>query len=288
MRIDAHQHFWRYNAAEYGWIDESMQSLRRDFLPQDLKRELDLAGFDGAIAVQTRQALDETRWLLQLAETSSFILGVIGWVDLRSLDVRSQLAEFASNPKFIGVRHIVQSEPDDRFLLRPEFLRGVAFLEEFNLTYDVLIYPPHLPVAAEFVHRFPRQRFVLDHLAKPLIKGRSLHPWQEDICELARHQNVYCKLSGLVTEADWKDWKPSTIQPYLDIAFECFGAEGLMIGSDWPVCTVAGSYGQVMNIVVEYLTRYLESVQDAVLGGNAERFWELRQRKGAARSFSRS
>jgi hypothetical protein len=152
MRIDAHQHFWRYNAAEYGWIDESMQSLRRDFLPQDLKRELDLAGFDGAIAVQARQTLDETRWLLQLAETSSFIVGVVGWVDLRSLDVRSQIAEFASNPKFLGVRHIVQSEPDDRFLLRPELLRGVAFLEEFNLTYDVPIYPPHLPVAAEFVH----------------------------------------------------------------------------------------------------------------------------------------
>jgi L-fuconolactonase len=173
-------------------------------------------------------------------------------------------------------------------LLRPELLRGVAFLEEFNLTYDLLIYPPHLPVAAEFVHRFPRQRFVLDHLAKPLIKSRSLHPWQEDISELARHQNVYCKLSGLVTEADRKDWKPSDIQPYLDIAFECFGPERLMIGSDWPVCTVAGSYGQVTNIVVEYLTRYPESVQDAVLGGNAERLWELRQRKGAARSFSRS
>src|SRR5258708_2384808 len=253
MRIDAHQHFWRYNAAEYGWSDESMQCLSRDFLPQDLKRELDLAGFDGAIVVQARQWVDETRWLLQLAQTSSFILGVIGWVDLRSVDVRSQLAEFASNPNFLGVRHIVQSEPDDRFLLRPELLRGVAFLEEFNLTYDVLIYPPHLPVAAEFVQRFPRQRFVLDHLAKPLIKGRSLHPWQEDICELARHQNVYCKLSGLVIEADWKNWKPSDIQPYLDIAFECFGPERLMIGSDWPVCTVAGSYGRRLTIVLAYL-----------------------------------
>jgi L-fuconolactonase len=282
MRIDAHQHFWRYNPDEYEWIDNSMSRLRRDFLPANLKAELDASGFDGAIAVQARQTLEETRWLLELAETSSHVLGVVGWVDLRSSEVRPQLAEFARNPKFLGVRHIVQSEPDDRFLLQPEFLRGIAALEECDRTYDILIYPLHLPVAAEFVKHFPRQRFVLDHLAKPLIKSGSLQPWQTGIRELARHPNVFCKLSGLVTEADWKNWKPSDVEPYLDTAFECFGPERLMIGSDWPVCTVAASYSQVMNLVIEYLSQYPDAVRDAVLGGNAANFWKLDKRKSAA------
>ena len=176
MRIDAHQHCWRYNPDEYDWIDESMVGLRRDFLPEDLKIELEGAGFDGAVAVQARQTLEETRWLLELAASAPYVLGVVGWIDLRSPDVRLQLAEFAGNPKLLGVRHIVQSESNDRFLLQPEFLRGIAALEEFDLSYDILIYPRHLPVAAEFVQRFPRQRFVLDHLAKPQIKSGSLDP----------------------------------------------------------------------------------------------------------------
>ena len=275
MRIDAHQHFWRYNADEYGWIDDSMAGLRRDFLPEDLKREMEAAGFDGTVAVQTRQALEETRWLLELAASSAHVLGVVGWVDLRSPNVHSQLAEFAGNPKFLGVRHIVQSESDDRFLLQPEFLRGIAALEEFDLTYDILIYPRHLPVAAEFVKRFPRQRFVLDHLAKPLIKSGSLQPWQSGIRELAQNTNVFCKLSGLVTEADWKNWKSSDFDPYLDIALESFGRDRLMIGSDWPVCTVAGSYSHVMNLVMQYLEKYPAEVRNAVLGENAEQFWKL-------------
>jgi len=282
MRIDAHQHFWRYNPAEYEWIDDSMTSLRRDFLPEDLKNELGSAGFDGAIAVQARQTVEETRWLLELAEAYPQVAGVIGWVDLRSPDVRSQLAKFAANPKLVGIRHIVQSEPDDRFLLQPEFLRGTTVLEEFNLTYDILIYPRHLLVAAEFVNRFPGQHFVLDHLAKPFIKCGTLDPWRADIRELAKYANVFCKLSGLVTEADWKNWKPSHIHPYLDTAFEYFGAERLMIGSDWPVCTVAGSYSQVMNVVIEYLDKYDASVRDAVLGTNAERLWKLSQRSATS------
>ena len=284
MRIDAHQHFWCYNADEYGWIDDSMAGLRRDFLPEDLKRELEGAGFDGAVAVQARQTLEETRWLLELAASSTHVLGVVGWVDLRSPNVRWQLAEFAENPKLLGVRHIVQSESDDHFLLQPEFLRGIAALEEFDLTYDILIYPKHLPVAAEFVQRFPRQRFVLDHLAKPLIKSRSLHPWQAGIRELAQNTNVFCKLSGLVTEADWKNWKPSDFEPFLDVALECFGPTRLMVGSDWPVCTVAASYSQVMGIVVEYLGKYREDVREAILGGNAATFWKLNQRDQARES----
>jgi len=275
MRIDAHQHFWRYNADEFGWIDDSMSSLRRDFGPDDLKPELERAGFQGSIVVQARQSLEETRWLLELAGASPLILGVVGWVDLRSPQVRSQLQVFAGNPKLVGVRHVVQSEPDERFLLDSEFLRGITVLEEFDLTYDILIYPRHLPVAAEFVRHFPRQRFVLDHLAKPLIKSASIRPWEAGMRELAKFPNVYCKLSGMVTEADWQNWKPEHLTPYLDIAVDCFGPDRLMIGSDWPVCTAAASYKQTMNVVLDYFRKYPSDIRDAVLGGNAHRFWKL-------------
>jgi L-fuconolactonase len=275
MRIDSHQHFWHYNADEYGWMDDSMSVIRRNFLPKGLKLELRRAKFDGSIAVQARQSLQETRWLLELASSHSFILGVIGWVDLRASNVREQLTEFTKNRKFFGVRHIVQSEPDDRFLLQPAFLRGIRALQEFDLTYDILIYPRHLPVAAEFVRRFPRQRFVLDHMAKPLIKRRSLQPWHSDFRELSKSPNVFCKISGLVTEADWNSWKPEHIAPYLDVAFECFGPDRLMIGSDWPVCKVAGSYSKVLRLVTDFLKKYPESARDAVLGGTATRLWRV-------------
>jgi L-fuconolactonase len=275
MRIDAHQHFWCYNPKEYDWIDEPMSALRRDFLPQHLEPELKRAGFDACIAVQARQSLAETHWLLELAASSPFIYGVVGWVDLCSPDVATQLAGFAQNPRLLGVRHIVQGEPDDRFLLRPEFLRGIAALEEFALTYDILIYPRHLPVAAHFVQRFPRQRFVLDHLAKPPIKSGALRPWSENLRRLAKLPNVFCKLSGLVTEADWSNWKPEHIVPYIDVAMECFGPERLMLGSDWPVCTVAAPYFRTMEVLTSYLARFSEKIRDAILGGNAERFWSV-------------
>ncbi len=213
MHVDAHQHFWRYDAREYGWIDESMAALRRDFLPADLKPELEGNGFQGCVAVQARQTLEETRWLLELAERNPFILGVVGWVDLRSPRLRFELEALVKNPKLVGVRHVVQSEPDERFLLRPEFLRGIAMLEEFGLAYDILIYQRHLPVAAEFVARFPRQRFVLDHLAKPPIKIGAIDVWARGIRELASFPNVYCKVSGLVTEADWQAWEPEDLWP---------------------------------------------------------------------------
>jgi len=279
MLIDAHQHFWIYDSQKYAWIDDSMARLRRDFLPQDLQPELERAGFRGCVAVQAQQTLEETRWLLDLAASAPFVLGVIGWVDLQSPQVRTQLETFAGNPKLVGIRHVVQSEPDDRFLLRPEFLRGISVLEEFDLAYDILIYPRHLPVAAEFVRRFPRQRFVLDHAAKPPIKSGSVHPWARGIRELGTFRNVYCKLSGLVTEADWHNWKQEHIAPYLDCAFESFGPDRLMIGSDWPVCTVAASYGQAIGVVKDYVRRHAAQVQEAVLGSNAERFWRLQPRQ---------
>jgi len=275
MQIDAHQHFWIYNPDEYGWIDESMAALRRDFLPENLVPELKRNGFQGSVAVQARQTLEETRWLLEFAERSASILGVVGWVDLRSPDVHSQLTAFAANPKLVGIRHIVQAEPDDRFLLQPEFLRGISALEEFDLAYDILIYPKHLSVAAEFVERFPRQRFVLDHLAKPPIKSGDLDSWAQGIRRLAAFPNVFCKLSGLVTEADWHNWRPEQITPYLDVAFEAFGPDRLMIGSDWPVCLVAAAYARVVQVVTDYLGRQNPAWREAVLGGNAQRFWKL-------------
>ena len=277
MHVDAHQHFWRYDAREYSWIDESMAALRRDFLPADLKPELEGNGFQGCVAVQARQTLEETRWLLELAERNPFILGVVGWVDLRSPRLRFELEALVKNPKLVGVRHVVQSEPDERFLLRPEFLRGIAMLEEFGLAYDILIYQRHLPVAAEFVAGFPRQRFVLDHLAKPPIKIGAIDVWARGIRELASFPNVYCKVSGLVTEADWQAWEPEDLWPYLDAAFECFGPSRLMIGSDWPVCTVAVSYSRVMDAVKDYLRKFSAEEKDAVLGGNAASFWGLKR-----------
>jgi len=276
MRVDAHQHFWKYDAAEYEWIDDSMAAIRRDFLPEDLELELERNEFHGSVAVQARQTLEETRWLLELAERSSRIFGVVGWVDLCSADVRAQVSVLARNRKLVGIRHIVQSEPDDRFLLRQDFARGITTLEEFDLAYDILIYTKHLPVAAEFVERFPKQRFVLDHLAKPAIKPQEIESWAAGVRRLAAFPNVFCKLSGLVTEADWQRWKPEDITPYLDIAFATFGASRLMIGSDWPVCLVAGSYSRALDVVKNYLQFYPAETRDAVLGENARRFWRLK------------
>ena len=275
MRIDAHQHFWRYDPGEYGWIDDSMAALRRDFLPEDLQREMSSAGFDACVAVQARQTIEETRWLLALAEAHPFIAGVVGWVDLQAPDVRARIEQFAFHQKLVGVRHIVQSEPDDDFLLRPEFCRGLALLEAYSLTYDLLIYPRHLAAATEIACRFGSQRFVLDHLAKPDVRGGEHRAWSAALRKLAACPNVWCKLSGLVTEADWAGWTPEQLRPYLDVAFECFGVDRLMIGSDWPVCTVASGYARTMAVVVEYLADRPEREQNAVLGGNAQRFWNL-------------
>ncbi len=252
-----------------------MKSLHRDFLPEDLRPLIERNDFHGSVAVQVRQTLQETRWLLDLAALHSWIVGVAGWVDLRSPEVRTQLKDLTRNPKLVGIRHIVQGEPDDRFLLQPDFLRGVSVLEEFDLAYDILIYARHLPVAAEFVERFPQQRFVLDHLAKPPIKSGKIDAWAQGIARLAAFPNVFCKLSGLVTEADWQRWTPQQIIPYLDVAFECFGPDRLMIGSDWPVCMVAASYSKAIDVVKSYLVQKRPECLDRVLGGNAQRFWRL-------------
>lgn len=276
MKLDAHQHFWRYNQRDYGWIGDAMAALRRDFLPEELAREQTSLGFDGSIAVQARQSLAETKWLLQLADANPFIKGVVGWVDLCSPELSAQLERFAHHPKLCGVRHVVQDEPDDRFMLREDFLRGIAHLKQWKLTYDILVFPRHLPIAGELVKRFPEQTFVLDHLAKPPIKAGSLEPWATDMRALAAFPNVVCKASGMVTEADWDNWRAADFRPHLDIAFEAFGIERIMIGSDWPVCTLAASYAETVDIVIEYLRGLSLPEQDLILGKNAQTWYGVR------------
>ena len=275
MNIDSHVHFWRYNAPDYPWIDEAMAALRRDFLPEDARREMDSAGIDGCVAVQARQTFEETRWLLDLAETNRFIVGVVGWIDLQAADVGSQLEQFAHNPKLVGLRHIVQDEADHRFLLKPAFCRGVSQLEDLNLTYDILIYPKHLRVAADFVARFRRQTFILDHLAKPDIRSGEMREWENGLRALAEFPHVFCKVSGLVTEAAWDRWTEDDIRPYLDVAFDCFGSHRLLVGSDWPVCTLAADYRRTIALVDDYLRRRPAAERQAVMGDNAMRLWNL-------------
>ncbi|MBI1982975.1 MAG: amidohydrolase family protein [Acidobacteria bacterium] len=275
MRIDSHQHFWKYNPTEYGWMQEGMESLRRDYLPGDLAPLLAADGIDGTVAVQARQTAEESRWLLELADQNPFIKGVVGWVDLCHPKVEQQLERFARHPKFRGVRHIVHDEPDDRFLMRRAFVDGIGCLAQFGLTYDLLLFPRHLPVACELVRLFPEQPFVLDHIAKPPIKDHTPEPWAADIRRLARFPNVYCKISGMVTEADWRGWKPADFTPYLEVVFECFGTKRLMVGSDWPVCTLAASYSAVMQIVAKHFSQLSHDERAAIWGGNAKSFYRL-------------
>ncbi len=275
MRLDSHQHFWKFNIAEYGWM-KSDWPIRRDFLPSDLQPLLQQHAFDGAIAVQARQSLEESRWLLKLADENSFIKGVVGWVDLRSEKVVEQLAELARHPRFVGVRHVVQDEPDERFLLRPDFVRGLKELKQFNFTYDLLLFPHQLPAAIELVRQLPEQRFALDHLAKPAIRDGAIDAWSKNIRELANSPNVFCKVSGLVTEADWVKWKPANFKPYLDTAFEAFGEDRVMFGSDWPVCLLAGNYGKVFNLIDRYAQQLGSSVQSKLFGESATQFYGIK------------
>ncbi len=275
MKIDTHQHFWIYTPRDYGWIGPGMEGLKRDYLPADLAPLLASAGIDGTVAVQARQTLEESRWLLDLADQHDFIHGVVGWVDLCSSRLAEQLERFAPHPKFCGVRHIVHDELDDQFMMRDDFRQGIGLLKHYGLTYDLLLFPRHLPVAARLVEEFPDQLFVLDHISKPPIKEHKLDPWRADLRNLAASENVFCKVSGMVTEADWKVWKPADFEPYLDEVFECFGAARIMIGSDWPVCTLAASYSSVIQLPNAYLQRLSADEQADVWWNNAERFYRF-------------
>ena len=275
MRIDSHQHFWHYNPSQHTWMTAEMGVLKQDFLPGDLAPLLKAEGFVGTIAVQARQSLEETNWLLQLARENELIKGVVGWVDLRSPLIMDQLLAYSANRKLVGVRHVVHDEADDQFMLQPAFVKGIAALKEFNLTYDLLLFPKHIPVALKLVEMFPEQPFVVDHIAKPFIRNKTFSPWKEDLSELAKYPNVYCKLSGMVTEAVWNDWKEGDFTAYLDIVTEAFGTERIMIGSDWPVCTLSADYSSAMRIVINYSNQFSATVREAILGGNCLHFYKV-------------
>lgn len=276
--IDSHQHFWRYDAVRYTWITEEMARLKRDFLPEDLAQECAANGVDGTISVQAEQSEAETEFLLQLAGENPRVVGVVGWTDLRSPRAEERLEQLSAlkSKKLCGFRHIAQSEPDDRFLVSDDFARGVGMLRGFGFTYDILIYPRQLPAAIELASRFPEQKFVVDHLAKPEIKIGRVEPWATQIRVLAQNKNVFCKVSGMVTEADWLGWKPKDLYPYLDLVFEAFGADRLMFGSDWPVCLVAARYGRVKTMVEEYARKFSAEDRQKLFGENAIRFYGLK------------
>lgn len=276
MIIDAHHHLWQFNTEDYGWMDDSMSVLRKDYLPPDLEAQLGAAGVGGTVVVQARQKLEETEWLLSLAEQNAFIRGVVGWVDLRSGDLDRQLEKYAVNPLLVGVRHVIHDEADDDFMLRPAFTRGIEKLAGHGLTYDLLLFPKHLTRAVELASMFPDQKFVLDHISKPFIKAGLLDPWREDLEALAAQPNVWCKISGMVTEADLDNWKAEDFLPYMDVVVEAFGTDRIMLGSDWPVCRLAGEYKEVMAIGQAYFSRFSEGDRKKVFSENALSFYELK------------
>jgi L-fuconolactonase len=274
-KIDAHHHLWRYTAQEFEWLDDSMKALRRDFLPQDLVRELAGAGIDGTVAVQARQTLEETRWLLKMADECEAIRGVVGWAPIAGEEFPGVMEEFEDRPKLKGLRHVIQAEKDENYILRADFNAGIEAMQGSGLVYDILIYERQLPQTIEFVDEYPDQVFVLDHIAKPLIAGGILEPWAANLRELGLRRNVWCKVSGLVTEANWSTWTPETLRPYLDAVVDAFGAKRLMAGSDWPVCLVASEYGQWFEVLREYFAGFSESERDAIFGGTAVEVYGL-------------
>ncbi|MGH8336883.1 MAG: amidohydrolase family protein [Gammaproteobacteria bacterium] len=273
--IDSHHHFWRYNAQDFGWIDDAMRDIRRDFLPVDLEKEIRAAGVDGVVTVQARQSLEETKWLLGMSAQHAFIRGVVGWAPLVDPQAPAILEKLAAEKKLRAVRHVLQREPDERFMLRADFNRGIAALRPLGLAYDILIFERHLPQTIEFVDRHPQQAFVLDHIAKPRIKEGILDPWKKNIRELARRPHVYCKISGLVTEADYTQWTEDQLEPYVCTVFEAFGPKRLMFGSDWPVCLVACGYARWHGLVRKWMEKLSPSEQKRILGETAVEAYRL-------------
>ena len=275
MKIDSHQHFWIFDPVRDAWINDDMKAIKKDFHPEDLEPNLSKYGFDGCVAVQANQSEHDSFFLLELAAEFDFIKGVVGWVDLRSDDLRSRLAKFACYRKLKGFRHIVQAEPDDNFLLGDKFCRGIALLGNYRFTYDILIKPHQLKTAVQFVRKFPDQEFVIDHLAKPFIKDQIMGDWKKEMAQLGQFENVSCKISGMVTEADWRNWKSADFKPYIDHVISTFGTDRVMFGSDWPVCLVAADYGKVIE-VVERNTSHLSQQEKKMLWGlNAQKFYDL-------------
>lgn len=276
--VDSHHHFWDRTITkfDYSWQEsEGLAKICKSFLPDDLRPMIDRAGVDKTIFVQTQHNVEENRWVLGLAEENDWIAGVVGWVDLASPECESQIEEFKAHPKFVGVRHVVQDEQNDDFIIQADVLRGLGVLEKHNVPYDLLFYVKHLKHAATIAQQFPNLRLVIDHLAKPDIKEAKTDDWKEHFIEAAKHENVYCKLSGMVTEADWENWNPDDLKPYVDIALNCFGSERCMFGSDWPVCELAATYQQVFDGLMHCIGGVSESEQEKILGLNAIEFYSL-------------
>lgn len=274
-QIDAHHHFWRYNPEEYGWIGEEMRELRRDYLVADLKKAMTAADVQSAITVQARQTLEETHWLLHLASECPWLRGVVAWAPIASAEFASCLERLLSSSKLKGLRHVLQDEPDDTYMLQPDFNRGISILSGAGLVYDILIYERQLPFVPQLVDRHSNQTFVLDHLAKPKIRDREISPWRERLRELANRPNIYCKVSGMATEANWRTWTVEDLRPYFEVALESFGPERLIAGSDWPVCTVATDYTRWWQTLRELVSALSSNEQSGILGGNAMRVYNL-------------
>lgn len=274
MTIDSHIHFWNYDKVRDAWITEEMQVLQKNYLPQILQPVIQRADVDGVIAVQADQSEAETNFLLRLSQNNSFIKGVVGWIDLSSDRVEERLAYYQQFPQIKGWRHIVQAEPDN-FMLGDKFQKGISLLQKYNYTYDILSYPHQIKTAIELVRTFPNQKFVLDHCAKPILKEKKIGDWKNQMQTIAENKNVYCKLSGLLTEAKWNQWQPEDFYPYLDIVFEAFGTERILFGSDWPVILLSGEYRQWKNLVEFYLQKFSTSEQQNVMGNNAIKFYNL-------------
>lgn len=275
QRIDSHQHFWKFDPLRDSWIDQSMAVIQRDFLPEDIKPLLLANKMDGSVVVQSDQSEAENNFQLTNANQNDFIKGVVGWVDLQSEDIHERLSYYSQFKKMKGFRHVLQGEKQRDFMLRPAFKRGIAALHQFGYTYDILIFPDQLDYTREFLKSFSYQPFVIDHIAKPYIKDQKIDEWKKDILAIAKYDNVFCKVSGMVTEANWRNWKKEDFHPYLDIVLQAFGVNRLMFGSDWPVCLVAASYTEVGNIVSEYFSSLSKDEQNAFFGGNAARFYNL-------------
>lgn len=276
MKIDSHQHFWKYNPVKDAWISEEMKVIRRDFLPADLKPLLVENQFEGCVAVQADQSDEETRFLLDLSKENDFIKGVVGWVDLCAENIEARLEEYSKYEKIKGFRHIIQAEPDVDFMLQENFQNGISKLAKYNFTYDILIFPKHLKNAAKLVAKFPEQKFVIDHLAKPDFKNKEFDEWEKGIRAIAKFPNVMCKISGLVTEADWNNWNEKDFIYCLDVITEVFGIDRVMFGSDWPVCLLAASYSESCGILENYFSKFSKADQDKFWGTNAIHFYQLK------------
>lgn len=274
MRIDSHQHFWQYEPIKHSWIDDEMANIRKDFLPEDLAPILKVNEVDACVAVQADQTEDETNFLIGLARKYSFIKGIVGWVDLRAHNIEERLAHFKQEPVVKGFRHVLQGE-EPSFMLQPGFKNGISQLKSFNFTYDLLLFPQHLKAAIELVKENPDQAFVIDHISKPYIKKGIIEGWKQDIQSISQFPNVYVKVSGMVTEADYKNWQKEDFTPYLDIITEAFGTDRVMFGSDWPVCLVAAAYSEMQSIPKEYYATFTSLEQENIFGLNAQRFYNL-------------